>query len=133
MGAILLAHTVMEGMPVTDEAMLETHIDPAHPEPYEIVRINPFTRPRDGFDEGLDWEELAERQEELDARELRPVMEAHPSWPLVYFGLVPIPLVVHLGALVGQGRKVEARLHHHDNRNWRWPRSSRTRCFAQRP
>ena len=117
MGAILLAHTAMEGMPVTDEVMLETRIDPARIEPYEIVRINPCTRPRDGFDERLDWEELAERQEELYARELRPIMEAHPSWPVVYFGLVPIPLAST----------------NHDNRNWSWPRSSRTWCFARRP
>ena len=47
----------MEDMLITDEVMVETRIDRRQPEPYELVRINPCNRRRDGFDEGLDWDE----------------------------------------------------------------------------
>lgn len=49
---------------------------------------------------------------------LRPLLERHPDYQVVYFGVAPIPLIVLLGSLLGPLRPVEVRLRHHSQRRF---------------
>lgn len=124
-GTILLAHAAIEGMGITDAVMRETIGEAAGGE-LELVRIEPCTRAIDDFSDAALWDELAARQRELFEERLRPLLRAQPDWPIVYFGLTPIPLAVHLGSLIGQGPTVIARLRHHHTRTWAWPQRHAT-------
>jgi hypothetical protein len=122
---ILLAHTAIEGMGITDAVMRETLGDAAGDE-LELVHIEPCIRAIDDFSGAALWADLAARQRELFDERLRPLLWAQPDRTIVYFGMTPIPLAVHLGALIGQGPPVIARLRHHETRTWVWPQQRAT-------
>ncbi len=122
---ILLAHTAIEGMGITDAVMRETLGDTPGDE-LEIVRIEPCLRAIDDFSDTALWVDLAARQLELFRERLRPLLRAQSDRPIVYFGMTPIPLAIHLGSLIGQGPPVLARLRHHETRTWAWPQQHAT-------
>jgi hypothetical protein len=84
----------------------------------EHVPIEPPQREAlDDFDENYPWAEAAQHQEQ----QFRAARDASPDAQLVYAGLAPIPLVFHLGTLLGQTAKPTIFQHHHQNRDWQWP------------
>lgn len=95
-------------------------------EELEFVRIEPCSRAIDDFSDAVLWADLATRQREQFDERLRPLLRAQPDRTIVYFGMTPIPMAVHLGALIGQGPPVIARLRSHETHKWAWPQQHAT-------
>lgn len=68
-----------------------------------------------------DWnyEQLAAAQRKIFTEEIEPVLEANPMALVTYFGIAPIPLILHLGFLFNM-RKVNARNRTHKDQSWKW-------------
>lgn len=73
----------------------------------------------------LDWgaaqNELAR---EVDGR-LVPALREHAG-SLHYFGMLPIPLAIELGCMIGPTRAVRAYQQRHDSKAWTWPTDTET-------
>lgn len=67
---------------------------------------------------GADWLALARRQDATWRAEVLPLLERYVGATVVYFGVAPIPLAVHLGSLVERLNKVTAYLRHHQTHKW---------------
>ncbi len=115
-GAILLVHQGTTDPDFTIEELRRGDV----PKDIEIVRITPDRRRLEDYDETYDWEYAAARQQK-QFDELRTAQRCHPNWPIIYFGLVPIPLAIHLGWLVGSCSRVSTRVRHHQTFEWGWP------------
>lgn len=66
----------------------------------------------------LDFDQLALEQTRMYQREIEPWIEANPDGLIAYFGLVPIPLAIHLGYLMGNFNKYWVFQHHHQLKKW---------------
>lgn len=62
---------------------------------------------------------MANEQRGTLAKKILPVLEANPNASITYFGLAPIPLMIHLGFLC-QIFGVDARNRTHGDRSWEW-------------
>lgn len=116
-GLIILVHDVLENIP-------ETEILDALPSewltiPRDTIRITPM---RINLGEGHNYnlESLAVKQEEIFEKEIVPVLKHHPDYEILYFGLAPIPLAVHLGYKIRSIRKAKAFVRHHKTKSWVW-------------
>jgi hypothetical protein len=67
---------------------------------------------------GVDWVLLARDQARQWERDVTPQQRRYPSARLVYFGLAPIPLAIHLGSLTERWPRVGVFLRHHETRRW---------------
>lgn len=65
-----------------------------------------------------DFSAVLRAQEAVFRAQLKPRLERHPDYLIVYFGNAPVPLAMHLGFLLGTLRPVEVFLHHHSQRRW---------------
>lgn len=70
------------------------------------------------------WEEAAAAQEALFRARIAPRLGAPDPPRLAYFGMAPIPLVVHLGSLLGGLAPIEIYQHHRGRSDWRWERTA---------
>jgi len=69
----------------------------------------------------INWREAAAIQEDLVENKLKPLLTKFPNYEVVYFGVSPIPLAVHLGYLMEDWRRVNIFLRHHKEvENQRW-------------
>lgn len=74
----------------------------------------------------VDWRDLSRKQERLVAEQLEPVLREHPDYEVVYFGLAPVPLAIHLGSVVDRWRRVRVFQRHHKTRAWSWAEEETT-------
>lgn len=69
-----------------------------------------------------DWNSAQRALEERFRGTIKPLLEKHPDYRIVYFGSAPIPLAVVLGFRLETWQNVEVIPHHHTRRLWGWVR-----------
>lgn len=116
-GLILLAHA--EQVAITDREMTEALPPEWLSLPRSSVVLDILDEARKAISTG-DWHAVQRRQEVLFRERLVPEMEKHPDHTVVYFGSAPVPLAIHLGALLSTWRRVTLIPHHHVRRSWGW-------------
>ncbi|MBS1594119.1 MAG: SAVED domain-containing protein [Bacteroidetes bacterium] len=80
-----------------------------------IVEVKPASIP---FGEPIeDWDQLALMQKKA-FETVKPLLDQHGDAPIFYFGFAPVPLIIHLGYLIGNWRQVIPMFHHHDHKKW---------------
>lgn len=84
----------------------------------ELIEICPV---RGSIAKAADWsyEEMAAAQRKIFTDVIEPILEANPMALVTYFGIAPIPLILHLGFLFNM-RSVAARNRTHKAQSWRW-------------
>lgn len=115
-GIILLAHGGLHT--ITQSQMLDALPEEWRALPRETVDIAVEIPEQT---ESSNWSALRSLQAEQFEDRLKPLLNAHPDWLLIYFGATSIPLALDLGFRVGTWKKVHIFQHHHDNKDWRWP------------
>lgn len=85
----------------------------------EYVDVNPVSKSIEKAEE-IDWAEAVVKQRRIAKEHIQPLLESNPDYKIVYFGATPIPLAINLGYLIGNWRDIEARLFHHENKDWNW-------------
>lgn len=116
-GLILLAHA--QQVAITDREMTEALPPEWLSLPRTSVELDILAEAGKAILTG-DWQAVQRRQETLFCKCLVPVMEKHPDHTVVYFGSAPVPLAIHLGALLSTWRPVELIPHNHIRRSWGW-------------
>lgn len=116
-GLILLAHP--EQVAITDREMTEALPKEWLSLPRTSVTLDILAEARKAISTG-DWYPAQRRQEALFRELLVPAMEKHPDHTIIYFGSAPVPLAIHLGALLSTWRQVDLIPHHHIRRTWGW-------------
>ncbi|TKD05301.1 SAVED domain-containing protein [Polyangium fumosum] len=67
-----------------------------------------------------DWNSAQRALEERFRGKIKPLLEKHPDYRIVYFGSAPIPMAVYLGFRLETWQNVEVIPHHHTQRLWGW-------------
>ncbi|MEO1254711.1 MAG: SAVED domain-containing protein [Bacteroidota bacterium] len=67
---------------------------------------------------GLDFDQLALEQNRIYQKEVEPWIKENPNGVIAYFGLVPVPLAIHLGYLLGNFNKYWIYQYHHKEKEW---------------
>lgn len=67
------------------------------------------------------WENYKAAQLDWFKSELKPILNANPTYRILYFGLTHIPLAMHLGYLIGDLKQVEIYLCNYQTGRWSWP------------
>jgi hypothetical protein len=116
-GLILLAHA--EQVAITDSEMTEALPPEWLALPRTCVELDIGAEAKRAISTG-DWHAVHRRQEAQFHERVAPVMLKHPDHTVIYFGSAPVPLAIHLGALLSTWRKVIPIPHHHGQRSWRW-------------
>ena len=79
-----------------------------------------------------DWPQLAERQTELVRTLVMPALRTAPTPRIAYFGMAPVPLGIHLGALLSGLVPVSVYQRSHRNGSWKWPDDERTQDVVRK-
>lgn len=116
-GLILLAHA--EQVAITEREMTEALPQDWLSLPRTSVELDILAEARKAISTG-DWHSVQRQQEALFRERVVPVMERHPDHTVIYFGSAPVPLAIHLGALLSTWRQVTLIPHHHVRRSWGW-------------
>lgn len=104
---------------ISDETIYKTltnHYGECH---FEAIRFDKINLDHGDHSE-LAWQTLKAKQEKYYEDIIAPKIKEDADRQLVYFGLAPIPLCMHLGFLIGGIIDVCVFQHHHDNKNWHW-------------
>ena len=117
-GLIILKHTVLGE--ITDQEIWEALPEAYQNVPQRVVSISPEMI-RHGETQNLYWKPVLEAQERLFLEKVKPVLEECQGYKVLYFGLAPIPLAIHLGFQIRSFTKVEVFLKHHGSKSWKWP------------
>ena len=64
----------------------------------------------------INWGLAAFRQEEIYEKTIFPILEKYPDYKIIYFGIAPIPLAIHLGFQFGTWKRIEVFLRNHDGK-----------------
>jgi hypothetical protein len=116
-GLILLSHA--EQVAITDREVTEALPPEWLTLPRTSVDIDVLAEARKAVSTG-DWHAVQRQQAALFLERVVPVMEKHPDHTVIYFGSAPVPLAIHLGALLATWRQVDLIPHHHVRRAWGW-------------
>lgn len=116
-GLILLAHA--EQVAITDREMTAALPPEWLSLPRTSVELDILAEARRAISTG-DWHAVQRRQEAQFHERVAPVMLKHPDHTVIYFGSAPVPLAIHLGALLSTWRKIALIPHHHVRRSWGW-------------
>lgn len=126
-GLIILVHDVMG--PIPEEEIIEVLPDEWTRLPRPTVHIAP-EKIQHGEAMNYHWRSMLIEQERIYKTEIKPLFDKHPDYQVLYFGLAPIPLAVHLGNLVTSFRNVKAYLKRQTEEEgdekkpaWEWPKN----------
>lgn len=64
------------------------------------------------------YEQYALEHRRYFANDILPVLNAHPDYKVVYFGMAPIPLCIDFGHLFHNYRDIDIYQRHHVNKQW---------------
>lgn len=81
-----------------------------------IIEIKPIQIPLG--QEVDEWDQIALDQRKYFSETVKPLIDQHPDKPIFYFGFAPIPLIIHLGSLLGSWRQIFPMFRHHRDRKW---------------
>jgi hypothetical protein len=121
--AILLTHVALTNHPVSEDHVAAVCEGVELVERVEV--LPPLRGELDDFDDRYPWDE-ALAQQRVGHRHLREAMAAHAGARVIYMGFAPIPLVLHLGRLLGDFAPVDVFQYHHESGSWLWPSAELT-------
>lgn len=105
---------------ITDETIYETlneHYGECH---FETVRFDDMSIEH-GDQSELTWLTWKNEQSAYYSEVIKPKIDEDSNRQIVYFGLAPIPLCIHLGFLIGAQRGVDVfQKLHEEEENWKW-------------
>ncbi|GEM_PF-4643646 len=117
-GLIIIRHEVLGAIPMQE-------VYDALPEAYQGVPLYPVSINPQSFQHGESmhqhWPSLLAEQERLFKESVIPKLEEYPECRVLYFGLAPIPLAIHLGNRLHSMKRVEVFLKHQTLKHWVWP------------
>ncbi len=116
-GLIVIQHEVLES--ISDLEIIDALSDDFKTLPRHTVSIQPKSF-KLGEAMQQHWPSLLAEQERLFEEQLAPKLAEYPTYEVLYFGLAPIPLAIHLGYKLGSLRGVQVFLKDHMNKNWKW-------------
>lgn len=117
-GIIIIKHEILDRISDTEviAALLPAYKDlPRHtisvtPEQIELGEVKLHY-----------WSSLLAQQDKIFDEKVKPLLQKHLDYQILYFGLAPIPLAIHLGYRVGSMEKAIAFLRHHEgDKSWQW-------------
>lgn len=113
---IVIAHDIHT--PISDREIYEALEAEASPKQIEILNFD--IRLELGSTMGFGWQARKTKQFQFFQKTIQPKLDANPEAIIVYFGIAPIPLAIHLGYLVSGLRNVRVFQKHHDEKYWKW-------------
>ena len=72
----------------------------------------------------FDSQEYKIYQKNLIEKDIRPYLNDHPTYKVLYFGTATIPLALHLGFCFGSWKEVDVFLFQRETMTWEWPNDS---------
>lgn len=66
----------------------------------------------------INWQVEALHQKQIFERYIKTHLDQFPDFEVVYFGMAPIPLAIHLGYLLGSWQRPLIYLRHHMTKEW---------------
>lgn len=116
-GLIILIHNVLEN--ISHDEIISALPESYHTLDMQKVPITP-AKAQLGEMRNFYLESLKLEQEKIYEAEVKPLLDKYPDYQVVYFGLAPVPLAIHLGHKIGSLRKVEVYQKHHLHKDWIW-------------
>ena len=101
---IVLKHDVLEPLIITDDDVhgaMKKRLGEADPACIRSMHAAPLRSSRSAA-HAIDFVRAQRAQSRFVEKELLPLQRAHPQAQVVYMGMAPIPLTLHLGFLVGE-------------------------------
>lgn len=117
-GLIILRHSILDKI---TKSQVQQKVEENYGKLiYKDIAIEPVTDIPISHKEikDINWGLVALKQQEIYNKQIKPIIQKHPDYEVVYFGATPIPLAVHLGYLIGTWKKVSVYLKHHDTKEW---------------
>jgi nucleoside phosphorylase len=102
---------------ITEQECVDALPKEYHSLPREKVEVCPATI-RLGDDAPINWSELSAIQEHIFTEKIAPLLEKFPDYTIIYAGLAPIPLMVHLGSLFSNWSKIQVLFRNHTDHKW---------------
>lgn len=118
-GILLLTHSVHKKIEKAEAYNSLSEADKGFMPNIEHIDVCPLSVSLEESSE-IDWFEAAALQKKIYEEEIKPFLNEHPSYKIIYFGAAPIPLVLNLGYLIGDWHRTEARLLDHKSKHWDW-------------
>jgi hypothetical protein len=116
-GLIILIHNVLEN--ISHDEIISALPEAYHTLDMQKIHITPV-QAQLGEMRNYYLESLKLEQEKIYEEEIKPLLDNYPDYQVLYFGLAPVPLAVHLGHKIGSLRKVEVYQKHHTYKDWTW-------------
>jgi len=117
-GLIIIRHEVLGA--ISDEEIID-----ALPENYRALPRHTVSIQPSSFELGeameQHWPSLVAEQEKLFEQHVASAIAENPDYELLYFGLAPITLAVHLGHKTSSLKRARVFLKDHTRKHWRWP------------
>lgn len=126
-GYIILKHQIFGE--ITDQEVLEQLPKDGSVPVYKIFDIKRDIISMDKV-HLLDNVEYRIYQKNLIDNEVKPYMEDHPDYKVLYFGKATIPLALHLGYCFGSWNEVEVYLFHRERMIWDWSNDDENKTLA---
>lgn len=113
---LVIAHDILAD--ISDQEIIDTLGVKIDSDQVEIIHFD--FQLEHGDTMGFGWQELKTKQFNFFKKEIEPRIQDNPNACVVYFGLAPIPLAIHLGFLVSALKKVQVFQKNHDRKDWKW-------------
>lgn len=114
---VVLIHPVHQA--ITEEEALTT-LGPSGQRDAAVVRVAPLAQPLVESDR-IDFQKAREAQDQIYQTEIAPLLAESQGKHVTYFGLAPVPLIMHLGYLVGDLPPITVYQRSHLTKLWAWP------------
>jgi len=116
-GYIIIKHQVFGDIP--DEDVLK-QLDNSEGVPkYKIFEIKRDIISMDHIQD-FDSQSFRIYQQDMMEKEIKPFIDDHPDYKVLYFGTASIPLAMHFGYCFGSWKPVEVYLLHRERMTWKW-------------
>jgi len=116
-GYVIIKHQVFGE--ITDAEVIEQLPKSATTPIYKIFDIKREIIPMENVHQ-LDSVEYRIYQKNIIDNEIKPFIEQHPDYKIMYFGTATIPLALHLGYCFGSWKDVGVYLLHREKVTWDW-------------
>jgi len=113
---LVIAHDILTE--ISDTEIYEAIGSEISTNEIEIMRFP--NRLEFGNTQGFGWQDRKTKQSDFFLQHIGLKLDLHKEAEIMYFGLAPIPLAIHLGYLVSGLRQVRVFQMHHDEKNWKW-------------
>lgn len=120
---LIIAHDLLGD--ISDNDIKEALGPDSEKENWPIIRFPQSHKMEHGKTINLGWLNLKAKQEEFYNSVIEPAILGKEElqgadFELIYFGLAPVPLAIHLGFLIPSFVKVKVFQRHHATSSWKW-------------